>query len=36
MIIRNRPYAAGVGAGSVPARLRKGLYIHNGRKVVVP
>ena len=25
-----------VGAGPVPARLRKGLYIHNGRKVVVP
>ena len=25
----------GVGAGPVPARLRKGLYIHNGRKVVV-
>ena len=25
----------GVGAGSVPARLRKGLYIHNGRKVVI-
>ncbi len=24
-----------VGAGPVPARLRKGLYIHNGRKVVV-
>jgi hypothetical protein len=25
----------GVGAGPVPARLRKGLYIHNGRKVLV-
>ena len=24
-----------VGAGPVPARLRKGLYIHNGKKVVV-
>jgi len=26
----------GVGAGPVPARLRKGLYIVNGKKVVVP
>ena len=25
----------GVGAGPVPARLRKGLYIHGGRKVVI-
>ena len=25
----------GVGTGSVPARLRKGIYIHNGRKVVI-
>ena len=25
----------GVGAGLVPARLRKGLYIHGGRKVVI-
>ncbi len=26
----------GVGAGPVPARLRKGLYIVNGKKVVIP
>jgi hypothetical protein len=25
----------GVGTGSVPAHLRKGIYIHNGRKVVI-
>jgi hypothetical protein len=25
----------GVGAGPVPARLRKGMYIRDGRKVVV-
>ena len=25
----------GVGAGPVPARLPKGLYIHGGRKVVI-
>jgi hypothetical protein len=25
----------GVGAGPVPARLRKGLYIHEGKKVVI-
>ena len=25
----------GVGAGPVPARLRKGLYIHGGKKVMV-